>query len=146
MGLSRKVSKKPQFIVTKNAAVWHFWLLVLSTLFKSPLNFIDTNLIKANFQVLLFHRSRRGFPSLLRYGQRRRVTDTVVLVFFHSFQLANSCYFWFMYEPPGPTVGHLQLFQKQWQMPDKCSKAGEGGWGRRMRTYAWNCDWPIKHK
>ena len=129
MGLSRKVSKKPQFIVTKNAAVWHFWLLVLSTLFKSPLNFIDTNLIKANFQVLLFHRSRRGFPSLLRYGQRRRVTDTVVLVFFHSFQLANSCYFWFMYEPPGPTVGHLQLFQNQWQMPDKCSKAGEGGWG-----------------
>ena len=34
--------------------------------------------------LLLFHRSRRGFPSLLRYGQRRRVTDTVVLVFFFT--------------------------------------------------------------
>ena len=96
MGLSRKVSKKPQFIVTKNAAVWHFWLLVLSTLFKSPLNFIDTNLIKANFQVLLFHRSRRGFPSLLRYGQRRRVTDTVVLVFFFFSLVSISKYMLFL--------------------------------------------------
>ena len=30
----------------------------------------------------------------------------------------------FLYELPGPTVGHLHLFLKNWQMPDNCPAGG----------------------
>ena len=37
-----------------------------------------------------------------------------------------------MYEPPGPTVGHLQLFQKN----DKCPRGG-GGEDADVRLELW---------
>ena len=107
----------------------------------SPLNFIDTNLIKADFQVLLFHRSRRGFPSLLRYGQRRRVTDTVILVFFSLVSISKYMLFLVYVWTGRPHRGAFAAFPKKWQMPDKCHPPPP----LRM-TYAWNCDWPIKYK
>ena len=38
-----------------------------------------------------------------------------------------------MYEPPGPTVGHLQLFQKN----DKCPPGGGGEEDADVRLELW---------
>ena len=98
--------------------------------------------------LLLFHRSRRGFPSLLRYGQRRRVTDTVVLVFFSLVPISKYMLFLVYVWTARSHRGAFAAFPKKWKMPDKCPplRILLPSGGGRMRTYTWNCDWPIKLK
>ena len=71
-------------------------------------------------------------------SSRRGVGLLSILLVFHSYvkisgEEANfllSPTVGVLYEPPGPTVGLLEPFQKKWQMPDKCP----GVWARLELT------------